>query len=86
MRGLEHVGKKKVTEPRTAIAPKSIPSHSRDELRAWLQENRQEDGWIIDSYLGSQNSVTRDQGETVLRYSVFKYVPADEVTTQKTQQ
>jgi hypothetical protein len=43
-------------------------------LEQWLQDNAQEEGWIIDHYLGSQSSIDHMDGKTFLNYSVHKYV------------
>lgn len=70
--GLGHVGKQKIVEPRTAVYKGS--NLDRAFLSAWLLENRQEKGWSINSYLGSQGSITSTDGGTLLRYAVYKYV------------
>lgn len=71
VRNLQWVGKKRVNERREVVCP--IASYDRDFLSAWLKENAKEDGWIVDTYLGSQNSFSRAEGGTLLRYSVIKY-------------
>lgn len=71
VRGFDNLGKVKVTEARQVKAPKQMSSGSLEE---WLEENMQEDGWILNSYLGSQQSNTYKDGERYLNYSVFKYV------------
>jgi len=70
--GLEYVGKERVTEQRQIICP--LKSYKRDDLENWLQENAQEEGWLLNTYLGSQSSVSRQSDGTILRYSVTKYV------------
>ena len=72
VRGLEYVGKKKITETRQAIYLGSS-FDEREKVVAWLESNCQEEGWIIDSYLGSQGSINRQGGKTVLNYRVFRY-------------
>jgi hypothetical protein len=72
--GLEIVGKEKVIESRSVVCP--ISSYDRGELRAWLEENCQEPGWILDTYLGSQKSVTHHDGKCILNYSVIRYEEA----------
>jgi len=70
---MDFVGKKKVRESRKAVCP--VLDHRKDSYVAWLQDNAQESGWTIDSYLGSQGSVRYNQDGTVtLNYSVFKHV------------
>jgi hypothetical protein len=79
VRGLDYIGKKRVREPRTIECPLS-PYTKREELAQWLREHAQEDGWMLDTYLGSQGSVnfSKDSKGTILNYAVFKYVdPAE---------
>jgi len=75
VRGLDKVGKTRVTERRSITCP--IESHDKKALTQWLIDNCQEDGWQLDSYLGSQGSVVYKDGVTVLNYSVTKYVEED---------
>ena len=70
--GLQNVGKKRIVEQRQIDCP--LKTFRKEELRAWLRENAQEEGWILNDYLGSQNSVSYPDGKTLLRYSVTKYV------------
>lgn len=72
VRGLEYVGKQKVSERRSVFCP--LNGYKKEELRDWLIENCQEDGWFINSYLGSQSSVKSVDGGTQLNYAVYKYV------------
>lgn len=73
VRGLGNVGKLKVRETRSIVCP--LSSYSRDDLRKWLTANGQEEGWILNDHLNSQNSVsTNKEGKTVLNYSVYKFV------------
>ena len=74
VRGLEFIGRKKVIEKRQIVCP--IGTYKKEELSAWLRENAKEDGWIINDYLWSQDSVSRGSGGTLLRYNVIKYVDA----------
>jgi len=76
VRGLDRVGKRRIREGRSAVCPEKF--WSREEQEAWLVENCQEEGWILDSHLGSQSSVVHKDGQTVLRYSVFKFVDEQE--------
>lgn len=71
---LANVGKLKVIEKRSAIYLGD--SDNRDKMVKWLENNCQEVGWNIDSYLGSQRSVVTDNisGHTTLNYTVHKYV------------
>ena len=75
VRGLENVGKQRVTEARRILCP--LKSYSRTVLQEWLKNNAQEEGWKLSTYLGSQNSITCTENGTWLRYSVTKY---EEVT------
>lgn len=70
--GLEYVGMKCVTEKRSIRCP--FKTHRREDYRKWLEENAQEDGWVVSTYLGSQNSVVRDANGTTLNYTVTKFV------------
>ena len=72
VRGLENVGKLKVRETRRVICP--LDTYDRSILREWLVTTQAEDGWTIDGYLGSQNSITQHEGRRVLNYAVYKFV------------
>lgn len=72
VRGLDKVGKTLVRGNRTLKCP--LDSWDKTVLSAWLEENGKEDGWIVSSYLGSQNSIVRKDNETHLNYEVYKYV------------
>lgn len=72
VRGLEYVGKRRITEPRKIVCP--LDTFSKAELSQWLRENAQEDGWLLSDYLGSQNSIVRRNGATELNYTVTKYI------------
>jgi len=74
VRGLQWIGKKRITEPRQIVCP--LDTYNRDALEAWLQENGKEDGWLVSTYLGSQRSVSRVPEGTLLNYSVTRYVDA----------
>lgn len=81
VRGLEHVGKRKVIERRAKECP--INSYDRKVLEQWLKENGQEEGWILDCYLGSQNSIGHRGDKTILNYSVHKFVEVGEGLERK---
>lgn len=72
VRMLEHVGKTKVTEHREIECP--LRTFDKNLLSDWLVENAQEEGWILNTYLGSQSSVSIVGEKIRLRYSVTKYV------------
>lgn len=68
------IGKKRVDAPREVLCP--INSYNTNELSDWLIENCQEEGWHINSYLGSKGSIDRAIGSvdaTILRYTVYKF-------------
>ena len=70
--GLGYVGKQRITERREVVCP--LTTYDRYALQEWLRANAQEEGWLLNSYLGSQSSVSHRDGKTLLRYSVTKYV------------
>lgn len=73
VRGLEHVGKKKVVEKRQIPTP--FKSWDSQRASQWLKDNYKEDGWMTDPYLGSQNSVSyKNDGTIAINFSVYKYV------------
>lgn len=71
VKGLSKVGLTKVIESRKVSCP--ISSYDRKILSQWLVENCQEEGWKIDTYLGSQRSITYENGITFLNYKVYRY-------------
>jgi hypothetical protein len=74
VRGLENVGKRKIGEKRQIACPLRSWS-TRLKLEQWLAKHAQEDGWILNTSLGSQDSVQDSMGDgCVLNYSVYKYV------------
>ena len=79
VRGLNYLGKKKVREARSIECPLPFTTR-REELSKWLEENAQEEGWLLDTYLGSQGSVRfkNASGPVTLHYSVVKYVAPTE--------
>lgn len=72
VRGLELVGKRRITEQRIIECP--LNTYDKGVLVSWLEENAQEQGWILNTYLGSQSSVVRNGDKLILNYSVTKYV------------
>ncbi len=73
VRGLDKVGKQRITEARSTVCP--IKGYDKKVFQQWLIDNCQEEGWELNSYLGSQSSMGLDKdGERVLNYSVTKYV------------
>ena len=76
VRGIQWVGKRCITERRSIECP--LDTYNKEQLSEWLRCNAQEDGWLLSSYLGSQSSITRAGGKTILNYSVTKYVDQTE--------
>ena len=82
VRGLEFVGKKRVTENRSIVCP--LDTYDKKVLEQWLVDNAQEEGWMVNTYLGRQSSVCRDEdGKIILNYSVTKYVDPEVEEIQK---
>lgn len=71
--GLDNLGKDRVNERRSVLYT-GEPTHDRDRLSRWIDDNCQEEGWLVSNYLGSQGSVERVNGSVYLHYSVVKYV------------
>lgn len=80
IRGLECIGKKYVSEPRSVVCPVKFDGLKYEEVKTaqekWLLDNCQEEGWKINAYLRSQGSIVRDYktGTSTFNYTVFKYV------------
>ena len=72
---LSIVGKYKVTEKRSVECP--VDTYDKSVLSEWIINNCQEEGWELNTYLGSQNSVVYRNNQRVLNYSVVKYVEKD---------
>ena len=72
IRGLDKVSKTKVVEARCVEVPHI--GYDRETYVQWLKDNAQEEGWIIDTYLGSQSSITHTNGKATLNYHVIKYI------------
>ena len=71
-RCLDVVGMKKVSESRQLVVDSEI--YDREKAASVLRENGQEAGWTIGPYLGSKCSIVRENGKTLINYSVYKYV------------
>ena len=68
---LDKRGKTRTIEQRQVIAPNM---QSTKDYAIWLEQNAQEEGYELDTHLGSQNSVSRlNDDEVLLRYKVVKY-------------
>ncbi len=73
---LEHVGMRKIIERRHLQAPRGVPYGKES---AWLKDNYKEEGWIVDPYMGAQNSTSNDQeGNTIYHFNVYKFVAVEE--------
>jgi hypothetical protein len=78
LRNPERVGLKKVSEDREVFAPER--HCGRKDYEDWLRDNCQEEGWILNPYLGAQNSIVyRGNGRPMLRYSVYRYVKPEQL-------
>ena len=76
-RCLDVVGMKKVSESRQLVVDSEI--YDREKAASVLRENGQEAGWTIDPYLGSKCSIVRENGKTLINYSVYKYLDGNDV-------
>lgn len=84
VRGLDHVGKTRITEQRSVVCP--IEDYDRKELRKWLEQNCQEEGYTLNSYLGSQTSVVREGNGQRLNYSVSRFEPVAAIPASNKEQ
>lgn len=74
VRGLEKVGKVRVLESRQTVYPGAIYD-DRAKQESYIVDNCQEEGWELLPALRSQGSIQKGTtGETLLKYSVVKYV------------
>lgn len=74
-------GKYLIIEKRVKSIPSENPLQATKEyLEQYIKDNFQEDGWFLDAYLGSQDSVSWDHKNkcNIVRYSVYKYVEEKE--------
>ena len=75
--GLETLGKIRVNESRSVVYPGNT-FEDRGRQEAFIMNNCQEEGWTVQATLGSQGSVKTVEGNTVLTYSVVKYVAPED--------
>ena len=70
---VSNIGKTKITEARTIVAP--YMGYSREAYEDWLEENAQEEGYNLNTYLGSKTSINHDteNNTVILNYMVYKY-------------
>ena len=74
VRGLDRVGKVRVLESRQIVYPGAIYD-DRGKQESYITDNYQEEGWELLPALRSQGSKkTGANGDTLLNYSVVKYV------------
>lgn len=66
-----HLGQECISERRTVLYPDG--GYDKDKAEKFLIENCQEEGWILDTYLGAQNSRIYRDGKTYLNYGVYRY-------------
>ena len=72
---LDKVGKQRVRESRQVLCP--LDTYDKDTLAQWLRDNCQEEGWMVEAYLGSQNSIKSVDGGKLLNYAVIKFVDVE---------
>ncbi len=74
VRNLERVGKKWVREERSVVYPHR--DTDKKVVTQWLIDNMQEEGWTLNTYLGSQSSFVYNPntGQYTINYSVEKWV------------
>lgn len=74
---LDRVGKQKVIEHRQMVHPESYSN--REAREQFLIDNAQEEGWILNPSLRSQQSVQyRGDAGTILCYTVHKYIDIED--------
>lgn len=87
VRGLQFIGKKQVHEPRKVVLPSSLGGYRsrNEEVAPWIAANCQEEGWMLDLYLGSRDSIVYNHTtkEYTAHYSVYKYVDAEVLKPEK---
>lgn len=69
---LDKVGKQRIRQERQVLCP--LEDYKTEVLSQWLIDHCQEEGWTLDTYLGSQKSVKSVDGGKLLNYAVIKYV------------
>lgn len=72
---LDVIGKPLVRERRSVVLPIGLYLYNKMKVVDYLIEHHQEDGWNMDLYLGSQNSIVYDSatGLHTVNYHVFRY-------------
>lgn len=73
-KGLEYVGKEKVVEKRSLVLPEGVYKLNKDEVVKYLEDNCQEEGWLLNTYLGSKDCIVYNGKDNyTVNYSVYKY-------------
>ncbi|HBM2815673.1 TPA: hypothetical protein LU109_003585 [Enterobacter hormaechei subsp. xiangfangensis] len=76
LKALNRVGMRKLTESRELRWLSNI--YSKDDCaRAVREVFVEEDGWLLDPYLGHKGQITQEGDTTVIKYSVYKFVPVE---------
>ena len=73
VKNLVAVGKQKVSENRCVFYT-GENKYDRKVIQEWLIATQQEQGWIMDSYIGSQSSIQHIDDKVKVNYRVYKYV------------
>lgn len=76
LQGLEKVGKVRVHEARSKLCTDPMCNYDRRKQEKWLLINAQEESWELDTYLGSQDSISHTPEGPVLNYSVSRWEEA----------
>ena len=83
VRGLEYVGKVREREQASVFISENEYRKITDGLKyyrhtdvlgQWLIDNHSREGWMVDTYLGSQSSIKNVEGGKMLNFSYFRYV------------
>ena len=76
VRNLELVGKKRLYEPGTVDIPRSVIGniYSKDEIRKYLVENCQREGWVLDPSIDTQSSVRHLDGAIRVNFAYRRYI------------
>lgn len=82
IRNVENLGKTFKHEPRSVVLPKeesqrigALKYDRKDgAYRHYLETHCQEEGWKLDTYLGSRESIVHTGGGTMLNYRVYRWV------------
>lgn len=71
----DKIGKKRHVERLSVVSPDL--GHDKNDYKLWLLDNCSEDGWELNTYLGSQSSIVHNKdGTKTLNYTRSKWVDA----------